>query len=504
ILKKTHPLISPSKSGKRSKMKPISEDPVISSNLKDIHCSSFRQVDEIKDEKLDRGFSSDSESVRHKHTPAFNMLLWLKSVAVDHYWAKISRNSQEPENQIIVIRKFMSLSHDDAPWKKRKLNQLLEETVTTASDLSRGKDQCSTRRRKYTFPSHSGLIYCADSEGSSDLIQNPQTSVRLSKFVDKAPQKRILTGLLFQPDELERSGPSDEEVELLLDSDDPVSGSNLSSPTKSSLQTPQHKPIKLLMSGNNDPRKQVCISRHKGVPPVFKHDDLVNVANSSKKARKYMKPLKSSKSIDFFGDDFCRFPIPVGPRFQADIPERSCKPNCSTDGDANIDNSGKWLGTCIWPIKDRNAETSREFIGKGRPSSCSCNSPGSTQCIKLHIRQSRLQLQHDLGSAFFDWKFDEMGEEVAKLWTPSEQRSFELLVKNNPTSKNMSFWKPALKLFSSKSRTSIVSYYFNVVVLRRISRQTRLACKVVDTDDDETDEGVGRSDTKARYLTGIR
>ncbi|PIA54401.1 hypothetical protein AQUCO_00900742v1 [Aquilegia coerulea] len=489
-------------------MKPVSEDPVTSSNLKDIHCSSSCQIDEIKDEKLDPGFSSESDSVRRTHNSYFNVLQWLKSVAIDHYGGGTSsRNFQESQNQIITIRKFISLSHNDASWKKRKLSQLLEETATAASNFSRGKDQSSTRRGKYsTSSSRSGLINCADSEGSSDQIQNPHISVRLSKFVDNTPQKGFLSGLPIQPDALGRSSPSDKEVVLLLDSDDPDSDSNLSSPTKAFLQTPQHRPIKLLKSGNNDPRKQVRISPHKGVPPVFKDNDLVNAANSSgsKKARKYMTPQKSSKSHDFFGDDFPRFPIPVGPRFQADIPERSCKPYCLADGDANIDNPDKWLGTCTWPIQDRNAETSREFIGKGRPSSCSCNSPGSTQCIKLHIGQSRLQLQHDLGSAFFDWKFDEMGEEVAKLWTPSEQKNFELLVKKNPTSKNMSFWKPALKLFSSKSRTSIVSYYFNVVVLRRMSRQTRLACKVVDTDDDETDEGVGHSDTKARYLTGFR
>ncbi|KAF5184052.1 At-rich interactive domain-containing protein 2-like [Thalictrum thalictroides] len=114
--------------------------------------------------------------------------------------------------------------------------------------------------------------------------------------------------------------------------------------------------------------------------------------------RKYMTRQKSSKSLDFFGDDFPRLPIPVGCGYQA--------------GDANSD---KWLGTYIWPIKDRNARTRREFIGKGRPSSCSCNSPRSMYCMNLHICQNRLQ--HDLGYAFLDWKFDEMGEEVSKSWT---------------------------------------------------------------------------------------
>ncbi|PIA54403.1 hypothetical protein AQUCO_00900745v1 [Aquilegia coerulea] len=419
----------------------------------------------------------------------------LKCAAIKPENKKNPKISDETQMKLLATRKVCFLNYKVNPSKTRELSQLLEQTVTASSNFSRGEDQSSRRRRKYSTPSSNSGLY---SEGSSGQIQNPHSSLTLSKFVDNA---------------LERSSPSDKEVVQLLDSDGPVVGdSNLSNPAKSFIQTPQKRPIKLLKSGNNDPRKQVRISPQKGVPPSFEHVNAtnssgfkkarkygtleksshVNAANSSgsKKAKKYTTLKKSWKSPEFFGDDFPRFPIPVGPCFQANIPERSCKPNCSADGDSNIDNTDKWL--------DKNAETSKEFIGKGRPSSCSCNSPGSTQCIKLHIDQSRLQLQHDLGSAFFDWKFDEMGEEVVKLWTPSKQKSFDRLVKKNPKSKTKSFWKPALKLFSSKSTRSIVSYYFNVFVLRRMSRQTRLACKIADTDD----EGVG--DTKPQYLTGIR
>ncbi|GJY71289.1 hypothetical protein Tco_0474992, partial [Tanacetum coccineum] len=39
-----------------------------------------------------------------------------------------------------------------------------------------------------------------------------------------------------------------------------------------------------------------------------------------------------------------------------------------------------------------------------------------------------------MGSAFQIWKFDEMGEAVAKSWKHSEQQKFERVVKTNPIS----------------------------------------------------------------------
>ncbi|KAK9279601.1 hypothetical protein L1049_013280 [Liquidambar formosana] len=183
-------------------------------------------------------------------------------------------------------------------------------------------------------------------------------------------------------------------------------------------------------------------------------------------------------------DSLRRLEIPVLPLFQADVPDWTGPPD---HGDSESDTS-KWLGTRTWPIEGRSTETKRNEIGKGRRDSCSCTSPGSMDCIKLHTTEKRIQLQFDLGPAFWSWKFDEMGEEVSKSWTPQGQKAFKLLVKRNPISQGKSFLKPALQCFPSKRRESIVSYYFNVFLPRRISKQTRAGCTTVDTDDDEAGE----------------
>ncbi|KAF9598500.1 hypothetical protein IFM89_028032 [Coptis chinensis] len=328
-------------------------------------------------------------------------------------------------------------------------------------------------------------------------FRTPQSSVWSIKSVDSRTKKGTPTSLSFPPEAWEWSGALGKEVLL---SDDTISDSNLSSPRKPFFQAPKQGPIKLLKSGNNDPRKQVRISPCKEFP----HGS--NLL-SSKKSKKCKRPQRVVKSFDFMSDYVPRMAIPVGPRFQADIPDciGIASRASSSDGNANVNSSAKRLGTLVWPIEDRDAEFSGELIGKGRPSTCLCQSPGSPGCVKLHVSDERVRLKFDISSAFYSWKFDEMGEEVSKSWTPAEEKRFRIVVKMNPVSSDMSFLNPSLKCLPSKSRESILSYYYNVFVLNRMSRQTRLTSTDVDSDDDETNEGVGQSkDVKHHYLIGLR
>ncbi|KAI3897986.1 hypothetical protein MKW92_027329 [Papaver armeniacum] len=141
---------------------------------------------------------------------------------------------------------------------------------------------------------------------------------------------------------------------------------------------------------------------------------------------------------------------------------------------------------------------------KGRLNSCSCYSMGCGGCIKLHVFKKGLQLQDELGTAYFTWKFDEMGEEVSKSWTAAEQQCFETLVRMDPITQSDSFLVPALKRFSGKCRKSIFSYYFNVFIPRRMSKQTRLAAKLGNSHGDN-DAVVMESSIKCKnrkYLSG--
>ncbi|KAL3518098.1 hypothetical protein ACH5RR_020687 [Cinchona calisaya] len=211
--------------------------------------------------------------------------------------------------------------------------------------------------------------------------------------------------------------------------------------------------------------------------------------------------------IEYICDDNLRLAIPVGPRFQADLPTLTVSP-CNI-GEHNIDSksdSSKWSGTTVWPTVGRKKEAIGDVIGKGRPKSCRCISPGSVECIKSHINAQKIQLQSDLGPAFWKWKFDNMGEEVSKLWNLEEQKKLENVVKMHAKSFGESFIKSALEYLPCQSRETIVSYYLNVHIPGRIAKQTRLSSTTtrIDTDDEpeETPPTKGsRKRLQANHVT---
>ncbi|OIS99460.1 PREDICTED: AT-rich interactive domain-containing protein 1-like [Nicotiana attenuata] len=175
--------------------------------------------------------------------------------------------------------------------------------------------------------------------------------------------------------------------------------------------------------------------------------------------------------------------IPVGSQFQADIPEWR-QEKCESDS--------KWLGTQIWPLDKQEKNRmliERDPIGKGREDICGCQYPGSYDCIKFHLAEKRRKVKLELGSAFYRWKFDLMGEEVALSWTKEEEKKFQDIVKLNPLSTNKSFWNDIFKFFPNKCRESLVSYHFNVFLLRRRGHQNRTNASIIDSDDDEPEYG---------------
>ncbi|KAL9238719.1 hypothetical protein vseg_013103 [Gypsophila vaccaria] len=235
------------------------------------------------------------------------------------------------------------------------------------------------------------------------------------------------------------------------------------------------------------------------------------------------KRTSPKKYLDWFKFlDDCRVPgqavIPVGSRFQAVLPERKDP----SDGASSSDNSDtlRLLGTVVWARQDDDAApTEEDPIGNGRPDSCACSSPGSVQCVKIHVSEARKRLRSELGPAFEIWKFDEMGEDVGKSWSSKQKVKFGHLVKTNPLSAGKSFLKPAQMSFPSKTRKDIVSYYLNVHVPKRIAMLTRSDCQTLDSDDDEVEAAASTSaksssrssqssptteHVKSHYLTGRR
>lgn len=176
----------------------------------------------------------------------------------------------------------------------------------------------------------------------------------------------------------------------------------------------------------------------------------------------------------------------VGPLYQAEVPEWT---------GVITESNSKWLGTRMWPpeVEKTTSLVELDPIGKERQSSCDCIFPQSVECIRFHIAEKRFKLKLELGTLFFRWRFDRMGEEVSLSWTAEEEERFKDSVRSSATSKNK-LWKNYKKLFPSKTRNMLASYYFNVFLIRRRSYQNRVTPKDLDSDDDEKEFGcVGGS-----------
>ncbi|KAJ0966631.1 hypothetical protein J5N97_023548 [Dioscorea zingiberensis] len=175
----------------------------------------------------------------------------------------------------------------------------------------------------------------------------------------------------------------------------------------------------------------------------------------------------------------------VGEEYQAQLPDFSQRiPEPSMYPDEL-----KWLGTRTWPCTEKkNSRTIQKRIGKGREGNCACENPGSIQCIGFHVSQKRLELMHELPKSFFDWSQDNIGEQVARSWTDKEQRRFKAIVRLNPPELETNLWDKLNQNFPCKRKRNLVSYYFNVFILRLRKHQNRTSGASIDSDDDEMHE----------------
>ncbi|KAF2294990.1 hypothetical protein GH714_029995 [Hevea brasiliensis] len=198
--------------------------------------------------------------------------------------------------------------------------------------------------------------------------------------------------------------------------------------------------------------------------------------------------------------------VPLGPDHQASIPmwgghEKkypleqvdSVDPNnfSSLSGSDLIydDNEEKLMGACIIPMPDieSSADNSNE-AGRGR-TDCSCLDEGSIRCVRQHIMEAQQKLRKSLGhEKLMNLGLYDIGEEVTHKWSEDEQRLFHAVVFSNPASLGQNFWNYLSQVFPYRSTKEIVSYYFNVFMLRRRAAQNRSNLLEIDSDDDELHE----------------
>lgn len=176
---------------------------------------------------------------------------------------------------------------------------------------------------------------------------------------------------------------------------------------------------------------------------------------------------------------YSRRRIPMGIYFQAEVPEWTEKAS---------DSDSKWLGTRIWPQEkgvNRNCLIERDPTGFGRRDICGCEFKGSFECVRFHVSEKRIRLKLELGVAFNHWHIDKMGEEVASSWSKAEELNFEAIVRSNPPSQGKCFWEEICKFLHSKEREQLVSFYFNVFLLRRRGLQNRSTPIEISSDDED-------------------
>lgn len=175
--------------------------------------------------------------------------------------------------------------------------------------------------------------------------------------------------------------------------------------------------------------------------------------------------------------------VSIGQQSQTELPEFY---------GASYESDPKWLGTKAWPLeKGENKEKliERDPIGKGRQDSCGCQLPGSCDCIRFHVQEKRLKVKIELGPAFGRWEFHRIGEDVAHLWTETDQKKFQDIVESNRLSSQKYFWDELFKSFPQKGREALVSYYFNVFLLRRRAEQNRSGKADINSDDEDSEYG---------------
>lgn len=198
---------------------------------------------------------------------------------------------------------------------------------------------------------------------------------------------------------------------------------------------------------------------------------------------------------------FPRKQVAIGPDHQADIPvwrPRRFQDCHGSDGQDVSASSGrvlndecscdKWIGHCVMPMPDSISLDLDGPLGCCK-TNCHCFDEGSIRCARQHVREAREELRSTLGhERFVELGFCDMGEVVALGWTEEEEQLFHEVVASNPASLGKNFWNVLPWAFPYRSSKELVSYYFNVFMLRKRAEQNRFDPFNVDSDNDEWQE----------------
>ncbi|XP_045797794.1 uncharacterized protein LOC123891979 [Trifolium pratense] len=108
------------------------------------------------------------------------------------------------------------------------------------------------------------------------------------------------------------------------------------------------------------------------------------------------------------GNHLSRLAVPIGPRFQAEVPKWEHTTNIKQ---YNNDDCLKWLGTQICPMSGVCKMTA-DGTEKGMLDSCMCCNSELVNCVEKHVGDAR-----EIDAAFSSWKFNEIEGDDSKSWT---------------------------------------------------------------------------------------
>ncbi|PON40778.1 ELM2 domain protein [Parasponia andersonii] len=192
--------------------------------------------------------------------------------------------------------------------------------------------------------------------------------------------------------------------------------------------------------------------------------------------------------------------VPIGPGHQAYVPEWDQRVSKLSDHQTDPQNqvlhgSGldlvvnadeEKMGTCV--ISMPKPEVSLHYCSQDGASrnDCMCIDEGSVRCVRQHVMEAREKLKENIGARpFEELGFCDMGEEVAKRWTEEEEHIFHEVILTNPSTVGKNFWDHLSMAFPSRKTKDLVSYYFNVFILRKRAGQNRFDQLNIDSDNDE-------------------
>ncbi|KAM1164113.1 hypothetical protein FF1_023669 [Malus domestica] len=193
--------------------------------------------------------------------------------------------------------------------------------------------------------------------------------------------------------------------------------------------------------------------------------------------------------------------VSIGPQHQAHVPEWGHEGSHTSDHLEKLDpqhelsyassqglgvDEVKLMGTCIISMPDLEASENYLCEDTAARNHCMCADAGSVRCVRQHVLEAREKLRKDLGECLFEeLGFYEMGEEVADKWTKDEEHAFHDAIRSNPASLGKNFWHHLSVAFPLRPHKDLVSYYFNVFMLRQRAEQNRFDPLNIDSDDDE-------------------